>query len=128
MGCHRFWNYKQVIQTGLDGQWIDGGKFLMSIGTYTTYPIVARGGTIDWECLFYPDYVHVDIAFCNWVLVRGFWYVLMYVDCAICYKWVFGLKDLSSNSILVTFCLFWANAGSYACYFWFDCDANVWSN
>jgi len=38
LGCRRFRNYKHIIQASLDGQWIDGGKFPVSLGAYTTIP------------------------------------------------------------------------------------------
>jgi hypothetical protein len=114
LGCRRFWNYKHIIQTSLDGQGVDGGEFLMSLGSYATIPKVACGGPITREQFFFLDHVNVDIAFGDCVLVGGFRYALIFVDRAIHYNWVFGLKDLLADSILMAFRLFRANAGSHA--------------
>jgi hypothetical protein len=57
--------------------------------------------------------------------VSGFRYSLIFVNRATWYNWVFGLKDLSKESILSAFCLFWADAGSYACCFCCDCDSKL---
>jgi hypothetical protein len=46
----------------------------------------------------------------------GFCYALIFVDRATWYNWVFGLKDLSKESIL---------AGSYARCFRCDCDPKL---
>ncbi len=125
LGCRWFRNYKHIIQTSLDGQWIDGGEFPVSLGAFTTIPKAPRGGAIDREQSFYLDIVRVDTAFGDCVLVGGFWYSLVFVDQATHYNWVFGLKDLSSASILAAFRLFCADASSYARCFWCDCDAKL---
>ncbi len=114
LGCCRFWNYKHIIQTSLDGQWVDGGEFPMSLGSYATIPKVARGRPITREQSFFLDHVNVDIAFGDCDLVGWFWYALIFVDRATRYNWVFGLKDLLADSILTAFHLFRANAGSHA--------------
>ena len=36
LGCHQFCNYRHIIQTSLDGKWVDGGEFPLSLGSYTT--------------------------------------------------------------------------------------------
>jgi hypothetical protein len=69
--------------------------------------------------------VHVDIAFVNSLSIGGFWYALILVDQATHYNWSFGLKNLSSASILKAFCLFRALAGSLAHYFYSDCDLKL---
>ncbi len=38
LGCRRFRNYKHILQTSLDGQWIDGGEFPLALGSYATIP------------------------------------------------------------------------------------------
>ena len=86
----------------------------MSLGSYATIPKVARGGPIAWEQSFFLEHINVDIAFGNCISVGRFWYALIFIDRATCYNWVFGLKDLSRDSILAAFCLFWADAGFYA--------------
>jgi hypothetical protein len=114
LGCRRFRNYKHIIQTSLDGQWIDGGEFPVLLGVFTVIPKAHRGGAIDREQSFNLDIVHVNIAFGDCVLVGSFQYSLVFVDQATRCNWVFGLKDLSSASILAAFHLFCANASSYA--------------
>jgi hypothetical protein len=47
MGCRCFRNYKHILQTSLDGQWIDGGEFPLALGSYATIPKAAQGGDID---------------------------------------------------------------------------------
>jgi hypothetical protein len=126
LGCRRFRNYKHIIQTSLDGQWIDGGEFPVLLGAFTTIPKAPRGGAIDRKQSFYLDIVHVvNIAFGDCVSVGGFWYSLVFVDQATCYNWVFSLKGLLSASNLAAFCLFCADAGSYAWCFRCDCDAKL---
>jgi hypothetical protein len=114
LGCCRFQNYKHILQTSLDGKWVDGGEFPLALSTYTTIPKAPRGGAINREHSFFLDIVHVDIAFCDCILVGGFQYSLIFVNRATCYNWVFGLKDLSHDLILLAFRLFRADASSYA--------------
>jgi hypothetical protein len=99
MGCCHFWNYKHILQSSLDGQWIDGGKFPLALGSYATILKAAQGGNIDCTKSYFLDIVHVDIAFGDCVLVGGFCYSLILVDRATRYNWVYGLNDLSGDSI-----------------------------
>ena len=92
MGCRKFHNYKYLLQ--------EGGEFLASLGSFATIPKAARGGPLDRNKYCYLDAVHMDIAFGDCVSVGGFWYALILVDRAIRYNLAFGLKDLSSASIL----------------------------
>jgi hypothetical protein len=104
---------------------VDGCKFPLSIGTYTANSKAPWGGAIDQEELYYLDIVHVDIAFGDCVAPGGYRFVLIFVDQATGYNWVFELKDLSSYSILLAFRLFCSHAGSYAQYFCSDCDVKL---
>ncbi len=54
-----------------------------------------------------------------------FCYALILVDRATCYNWVYGLKDLLSDSILSALRFFKADAGSYARCFRSNCDAKL---
>lgn len=85
----------------------------MSLGAFTTIPKAPRGRAIAHEQSFYLNIVHVDIAFGDCVSTGGFQYSLVFVHQATHYSWVFGLKDLSSASILAAFRMFWADTGSY---------------
>ena len=114
LGCRRFRNYKHILQTSLDGQWIDGGEFPLALGSYATIPKAQCGGAIDRTHSCFLDIVHLDIVFGDCVSVGGFRYTLVLVDRATCYNWVYGLKDLSADSILLALRNFKADAGSYA--------------
>ena len=63
MGCRRFRNYRHLIHTSKDGQFLDNGEFPASIGAYTTIPKAPRGKLIDRTPSKYLDIVHIDIAF-----------------------------------------------------------------
>jgi len=125
LGCRRFRKYKHVLQTSLDGQWIDGGEFPLALGSCVTIPKSNRGGAIDHSKSCFLDVVHTDIAFSDCVSVGGFRYALILVDRATCYNWVYGLKDLSADSILSALHYFKADAGSYARCFRSDCDTKL---
>jgi hypothetical protein len=106
MGCHKFWNYKTLIQVSHDGEWIDGGKFPPSLGSFATIPKAKRGLPLNKTKYFYLDAVHMDIAFGDCLSVGGYKYSLVLVDCSTRYNWIFGLKLLSSNCILLALQLF----------------------
>jgi hypothetical protein len=125
LGCHRFRNYKHVLQTSLDGQWIDGGEFPLALGSYATILKSNRGGAIDRSKSCFLDVVHMDIASGDCVSVGGFHYALILVDRATRYNWVYSLKDLSVDSILSALCYFKADVGSYARCFRSDCDTKL---
>jgi hypothetical protein len=125
LGCRHFRNYKHILQTSLDGKWIDGGEFPLALGSYATIPKAKRGRTIALTCYRFLDIVHMDIAFGDCISVGGFCYPLVLVDRATCYTWVYGMKDLSSDSILSALCNFKADTGSYARCFCSDCDAKL---
>jgi len=112
LGCRRFRNYKHILQTSLDGQWIDGGEFPLALGSYVTIPKAKRGGAIDRADSCFLDIVHMDIAFGDCISVGGFRYALILIDRATRYNWVYGLKDLSADSILSALRNFKADAGS----------------
>ena len=80
MGCCRFQNYKHILQTSLDGQWIDGGKFTMALESYATIPKATRCGNIDRTKSLFLDIVYVYIAFGDCILVGGFCYALILVN------------------------------------------------
>jgi hypothetical protein len=125
MGCHKFRNYKHLLQVSRGGEWVDGGEFPPSIDSFVTIPKAKKGGTLDRTKYHYLDAVHVDIAFGDCISVGGFRYALILVDQATHYNWTFGLKDLSSLSIISVLRLFWASAGSLACCFYLDCDLKL---
>ncbi len=114
MGCRKFRNYKHLLQVSRDGCWIDGGKFCPSLGSFATIPKAKRGGSLDPTKYRYLDVVHVDIAFGDCVSVGGFRYALVLIDRATHYNSCFGLKYLSSTSILSALRLFCAAAGLLA--------------
>ena len=38
MGCWRFWNHRHILQVSQDGEWVNGGKFPPSCGSFATFP------------------------------------------------------------------------------------------
>jgi hypothetical protein len=60
LGCRRFRNYKHVLQTSLEGQWIDGGEFPLALGSYATIPKSNRGGAIDRSKSCFLDVIHMQ--------------------------------------------------------------------
>jgi hypothetical protein len=125
LGCRRFRNYKHILQSSLDGQWIDGGEFPLALGSYATIPKAKRGGAIDRADSRFLDIVHMDIVFGDCASVGGFCYALVLVDRATRYNWVYGLKVLSADSILLALHNFIADAGSYARCFRSDCNPKL---
>ena len=67
----------------------------------------------------------MDIAFRDCLLVGGFCYVLILVDQLTRYNWAFGLKNLSSDTILSVIQLFCIAAGSLARCFYCNCDVKL---
>jgi hypothetical protein len=125
MGCRKFWNYKHLLQVSRDGEWINGGEFPPSFGSYATIPKSHRGGAIDRTRYRFLDAVHMDIAFGDCVSVGGFCYALILVDRVTCYNGTFGLKDLTSASIISALWLFKASASSLARTFYSDCNLKL---
>ena len=128
MGCRKFRNYKHILQVSRDGEWVDGGEFPLSFGTYATIPKSNRSGLLDKTKYKYLDAVHMDIAFGDCVGVGGFQYALILVDRATRYNWAFGLKGLSSSDILSAIRKFRAAAGSLARCFYCDCDRKLFGS
>jgi hypothetical protein len=79
----------------------------------------------DWMKYKYLDAVHMDITFGDCLLVGGFRYVLILVDQLTRYNWAFGLKNLSSDTILSVIQLFCIAAGSLARCFYCNCDVKL---
>jgi len=102
-GCRQFRNYRHLVHTTKDGQFLDNGEFPVSIGAYTTIPKAPRGKPLDRAFSKYLDIVHVDIAFGDCMSVGGCKYALIFVDRATCFNWCFGLKSLHHNDILLAF-------------------------
>ncbi len=125
MGCQKFRNYKQILQVSRDGEWVDGGEFTSSLGSFATIPKAKQGLPLDRTHYWYLDAVHMDIVFGNCLFVGGYCYALILVDCATGYNWTFGLKTLSSSCILAAIQLFRAAAGSLARCFYCDCNTKL---
>jgi hypothetical protein len=125
MGCRKFRNYKHILHMSRDGEWIDGGEFPPSLGSFATIPKAKRGKLLYRSRYRYLDAVHIDIAFGDCLSIGGFRYALILVDRATRYNWTFGLKSLSSDCILAALCLFRAAAGSLARCFYCDCDSKL---
>jgi hypothetical protein len=125
MGCRKFRNYKHILAVSRDGEWVYGGEFSMSLGFYATIPKAQRGTSLDRTSYRYLDALHMDIAFGDCISVGGYRFALILVDPATCYNWAFGLKTLSSNSILLALRLFRAAACSLARCFYCGCDPKL---
>jgi len=69
MGCRKFRNYKHILDVSRDGEWVDGGTFPMSLGSYATVPKAKRGTSLDRTSNKFLDAVHTDIAFGHCVSV-----------------------------------------------------------
>ena len=124
-GCRTFKNYKQLLQVTADGEWVDTGEFPVSLGTYSTIRKARRGKPIDRTKYHYLDKVHCDIGFGDTIAVGGARYVLVFVDRATRYNWVFALKTLAASEIINAFNLFRAEAGGFAKCFRTDCDEKL---
>jgi hypothetical protein len=72
MGCCKFRNIKHLLQVSRDGEWIDGGEFPSSLGSFVTIPKSKHGGTLARTKYCYLGAVHMDIAFGDCVSVGGF--------------------------------------------------------
>jgi hypothetical protein len=125
MGCHKFKNYKTLLRVSRNGEWINGGKFPPSLGSFATIPKAKRGQPLDKMRYLYLDAVHMDIDFSNCLFGGGYKYALILVDRATRYNWTFGLKLLSSECILSALRLFRAAAGGLAHCFYCNCDAKL---
>jgi hypothetical protein len=106
---------------------VDGGEFPPSFRSYATIPKSKRGGPFDRTKYRYLDAVHMDIAFGDCVLISSFRYALVLVNRPTRYNSTFGLKDLTSASIISALCLFRASAGSLARTFYSDWDLKLFS-
>ncbi len=100
MGCWKFRNYKHILEVSRDGEWMDGGEFSMTLGSYATIPKAKQGQSLDRTDYRYLNAVHMDIVFGDCVSVGGYHFPLILVDHATRYNWAFGLKTLSSSCIL----------------------------
>jgi hypothetical protein len=125
MGCCKFRNYKHILQVSREGEWLDGGEFPPSLGSFATIPKSNCSGPLDRTKYKYLDAVHMDIAFGDCLLISGFCYALILIDQATQYNWTFGLKTLTSDSILSALCLFRASAGSLARCFYSNCNVKL---
>ena len=121
MGCCKFWKYKLLILVSRDSEWFDGGEFPPSMSSYTTIRKANSGGPLHWTKYKYLDAMHVDIAFGGCLSIGGFCYALNMVNQATRYNWVFGLKNLLSDSILSAIRLFCSAASSLSRCLNFDC-------
>jgi hypothetical protein len=127
-GCCRFCNYRHIIDATKDGHLLDTGEFPISLGSYMTIPKAPRGKPIDRMPSFYLNIVHVDVAFGDCVSVGGNKNALVLVDRATRYNWMFGLKSLHHDDILVAFWEFRDEAGSLAWQFRCVCNEKLFGS
>jgi hypothetical protein len=81
MGYWKFRNYKHLLQVSRDGEWVNGGKFPSSLGSYAPIPKAKKGGLLNCTKYRYLDAVHMDTAFVDSVSDGGYCYALILVDC-----------------------------------------------
>merc|ERR1712194_616455 len=127
-GCRKFKDYRHLLRTTCDGHWVDTGEFPLSLGSYATIPKSRRGKSIDRRACKYLDKVHVDIGFGDTIAIGGARYVLVFVDRATRFNWVFALKTLSKSDIKEAFDLFRSEAGAFARCFRCDCDPKLFGH
>jgi len=125
MGCRKVRNYKHLLQVSRDGEWVDGGEFPPSLGSFATIPKSHRGGPLDKHRYKYLDAVHMDLAFGDCLSVGGFRYALILVDRATRYNWVFGLQSLSSVNMISALRKFRASARRLVSCFYCNCDPKL---
>ncbi|KAL7533244.1 hypothetical protein ACHAWF_004419 [Thalassiosira exigua] len=128
MGCRWLRNFKHLIDTSKDGQWVNAGEFPLALGSYTSVPKAPRGKRLDRLCDRYLDVVHLDVAFGDCVSLGGSRYALIFADRATRHSWVFSLKSLSADHILECFKLFRSEAGAYAAEYRCDCDEKLFGS
>ena len=107
---------------------MDTGKFPLSLGSYVTIPKARRGKPIDRRAYKYLDKVLVNIGFCDTITIGDACYVLMPVDRATRFNWVFTLKTLSKSDIKEAFDLFRSEAGAFAKCFRCDCEPKLFGH
>jgi hypothetical protein len=64
-GCQKIQNYRHILQVSRDDEWVNGGKFPPSLGSFDTIPKAKLGQFLDCTRYLYLDAVHMDIAFGN---------------------------------------------------------------
>jgi hypothetical protein len=113
-GCCHFQIYQHITTTTNSSTLINTGEFPILLVTYTTLPKAGRGKPINRLPSKYLYRVHLDIAFGDCVLVRGYKFALIFVDWVTHYNWMFGLKSLQHNDIQGAFLAFHTEAGALA--------------
>jgi hypothetical protein len=69
MGCQKFRNYRHVSN---GGEWVKGGEFHPSLGSFATIPKTKQGLLLDCTWYQYLNVVHMDIMFDDCLLVGSF--------------------------------------------------------
>ena len=62
-GVQEIQELQALLQVSHDGQYIDGGKFPPSLGSFTMVPKATKGKPFDRTRCCYLDAIHVDIVF-----------------------------------------------------------------
>ena len=126
-GCRKFKDYRHLLCTTHAGRWVETGEFPLSLGSHATIPKSRCGKSIDPRAYKYLDKVHGDIGFSDTIAIGGACYVLVFVNRATRYNWVFALKTLSKSDIKEAFDLFCAKTGAFAKCFRCDCNPKLFS-
>jgi hypothetical protein len=112
----------------MDGSFINNGGLPTSNGAYSTIPKAPQITPIDCMPNKFLDFIHIDIAFGNCILVGGSKYALIFMDRATHYNWCIGLKSLHHNNIIAAFLAFCTEAGNLACQFCCDCNEKLFGS
>jgi hypothetical protein len=80
MGYWKFRNYRHLLLVSSSSEWVDGGEFPSSLGSFAIFPKAKHGLLLDCTRYRYLDVVHMDIMFGNCLSVGGFFHALILVD------------------------------------------------
>ena len=98
-GNRRFRQYEHFGRTTKDAKFVQGGEPCPSIGEFATMNRRKRGKALS-PSHHYLDKVHMDIAFGDTISKLGYRYGLLLVDHATKYMWFYGVRSLSSASVI----------------------------
>ena len=100
LGFRKLKNFKHMTEFSDGATFLDNGEFPVHLGQFATINKAPRGKAIEKEAHSYLERVHLDIAFGDCLSLKDFLYALVFVDRATRYNWVFGLKNLSSATLI----------------------------
>jgi len=123
-GCRRFRNHQHVGASSDNTTLIHTGDLPTTISAFSTIPHPPKGKPIC-KRRKYLDKVHMDIVFGDCLVLGGFRYVLLLVDMATRYCWIYGMPSLTSNRVIDALATFRADAGGVPRKFHSDFDKKL---